>query len=84
MSALGAVQSALVGVQGIEVKAPVTNSTGGTSVGDPLAGISKVPSEMGGDMEPATVREKVAAGFLTFAVVGGVVGGSLFMVLESS
>lgn len=87
MSALGAIQSSMVLVPGVEKQtgfAPVTNSTGGTSVGDPTAGVTS--PETASDMvqsAPATLTEKVGAGFLTFAVVGGVIGGSVFMVLES-
>lgn len=87
MSALGAIQSSMVLVPGVSKDtafAPVTNSTGGTSVGDPTAGITspETASDMM-DSTPATMKEKVSAGFLTFAVVGGVIGGSVFMVLES-
>lgn len=85
MSALGAIQSALVQVKGVEVQVPVTNSTGGTSQGDASAGISQTASA--GKIVEATTSttmgEKVASGFLTLAVVGGVIGGSVFMVLES-
>lgn len=73
----------MVGVAGEELKAPATNSTGGTSVGDPNAGTAQATVGLAA-LKPASVKEKVAAGFLTFAVVGGVVGGSVFMVLESS
>jgi mannan endo-1,6-alpha-mannosidase len=84
MSALGAIQSSMVLVPGVKAVAPVTNSTGGTSVGDSSAGITS-PSTGNSMMDttPATTKEKVSAGFLTFAVVGGVIGGSVFMVLES-
>ena len=87
MSGLGAIQSSMVLVPGVSKEAsfaPVTNSTGGTSVGDPTAGVTS--PETASDVlatTPATMKEKVSAGFLTFAVVGGVIGGSVFMVLES-
>lgn len=85
MSALGAIQSSMVLVPGVKAVAPVTNSTGGTSVGDPTAGVTNPGSSMDSMMNttPATMKEKVSAGFLTFAVVGGVIGGSVFMALES-
>ena len=85
MSALGAIQSSMVLVPGVKAVAPVTNSTGGTSVGDSSAGISNPGTDdsMMMDTTPATMKEKVSAGFLTFAVVGGVIGGSVFMALES-
>lgn len=83
MSGLGAIQSSLVQVKGVEVVAPVTNSTGGTSQGDASAGITQPAAGMMTPITPATTGEKVASGFLTLAVVGGVIGGSVFMVLES-
>ncbi|KAF8864781.1 glycoside hydrolase family 76 protein [Acephala macrosclerotiorum] len=81
MSALGAIQSALVQVKGEEVVAPVTNSTGGTSQGDASAGISQPSSGMTEAAIKVTTGDKVASGFLTLAVVGGVIGGSTFMVM---
>jgi mannan endo-1,6-alpha-mannosidase len=84
MSALGAIQSSMVLVPGVKAVAPVTNSTGGTSVGDPTAGVtSPETADSMMDTKPATTGEKVSAGFLTFAVVGSVIGGSVFMVLDS-
>ena len=84
MSALGAIQSSMVLVPGVKAVAPVTNSTGGTSVGDANAGVTGPESTSSMmDTTPASTKEKVAAGFLTFAAVGGVIGGSVFMILES-
>ncbi|KAH8684596.1 glycosyl hydrolase family 76-domain-containing protein [Tricladium varicosporioides] len=104
MSALGAIQSAMVavprpttssgGTSGGDTTggggfnfAPVTNSTGGTSQGDPNAGVPQGSSgAMAGGMEvlkPVSMKEKVAAGFLTVAVLGGVIGGGVVMVFES-
>jgi mannan endo-1,6-alpha-mannosidase len=86
MSALGIITSALVTVPGVKAVVPVTNSTGGTSVGDPTAGVGTNPAAAMAamvDMKPASVQEKVAAGFLTVAIAGGVIGGSVFMALES-
>ena len=87
MSALGAIQSSMVVVPGVKSMAgglaPLTNTTGGTSQGNANAGIS-APASANTLLEtiPATLAEKVFAGFLTVAVAGGVIGGSLFMVLE--
>jgi mannan endo-1,6-alpha-mannosidase len=91
MSALGVLQSSIVAVpvapgqkppaQGF---APVTNSTGGTSEGNPTAGISQPGAAMAA-MESNMkigVKDKVAASFLTVAVLGGVIGGSVVMVFE--
>ena len=84
MSALGAIQSAMVQIPGEKIVAPVTTSTGGTSRGNPSAGISVNQTEaLLQDLQaPATMRDKVAAGVLTFGVVASVVGGSAFMLLE--
>jgi mannan endo-1,6-alpha-mannosidase len=80
MSALGSISAAMVVVPGVKTVAPVTNSTGGTSVGDASAGIpDSIPDPT---LTPATMKDKVAAGFLTFAVMSGVVGGGFFMALD--
>jgi mannan endo-1,6-alpha-mannosidase len=84
MSVLGIMNAALVQVPDQKAVIPVTNSTGGTSVGDSSAG-SAAPESVSA-MEatvPITTGDKVAAGFLTFAVLGGVLGGSVFMALDS-
>ncbi|CZR51923.1 probable DFG5 protein [Phialocephala subalpina] len=81
MSGLGAIQSAIVQVKGAEVVAPVTNSTGGTSQGDSSAGITKPSTGMTEAAIKVTTGDKVASGFLTVAVLGGVIGGSTFMVM---
>jgi mannan endo-1,6-alpha-mannosidase len=63
---------------------PVTNSTGGTSVGNANAGLSA--SQQGKMMTKVlmtTTKDTVAASFLTVAVVGGVIGGTFIMVFES-
>lgn len=83
MSALGAIVAAMVAVPQAVILPPVTNSTGGTSVGDAGAGVSVAGGQAVQVVVPATVGERVAAGFLTVAVVGGVLGGGVFMVLES-
>jgi len=85
MSALGIIQGALVQVQGEKAVVPVTNSTGGTSVGDPSAGITASGAGMAAvdTSAPITTGDKVAASFLTVAVLGGVIGGSVFMAFES-
>jgi len=86
MSALGMIQSALVQVPGVPAVVPLTNSTGGTSVGNVAAGAAgMVASAQGmmGTVTPATMGDKVGAGFLTFAVLTGVIGGSTFMVMGS-
>ncbi|KAJ5051804.1 uncharacterized protein L3040_001575 [Drepanopeziza brunnea f. sp. 'multigermtubi'] len=62
--------------------APVTNSTGGSSVGDASAGAHG----HGGGTEKEikiTTKDRVAAGFVTVANAGDLIGGGLFMVSES-
>ncbi|EPE26709.1 Six-hairpin glycosidase [Glarea lozoyensis ATCC 20868] len=63
---------------------PVTNSTGGTSVGNPNAGLS---ASQQGDMMTKVImtstKDTVAASFLTVAMIGGVIGGTFVMVFES-
>lgn len=74
MSALEVIQSNLIA----KVVGPVTNSTGGTSKGNPAAGT-------GGDASPigtpdVTTGDRVGAGFLTTLVLVGVLGGAWWMV----
>jgi len=88
MSALGAIQSAMVAVPGEIIAVPVTNTTGGTSVGNAAGGVvnGQNPTEkalMVTNTNPVQTRDRVAAGFLTVAVLGSVIGGGVFMVLES-
>lgn len=84
MSALGAINSALIQVPQAKAVVPVTNSTGGTSIGNAAAGVSAPGMGLAMDQSaPVQTKDRVAAGFLTFAVVSSVVGGSVFMALES-
>ena len=83
MSALGVINAALVQIPSAKAVVPATNSTGGTSLGDASAGTT-TPG-MGAMMDtsaPVGTKDKVAAGFLTFAVVSSVVGGSVFMAFD--
>jgi mannan endo-1,6-alpha-mannosidase len=84
MSALGAIQSAMVQIPGQKIVAPVTTSTGGTSKGDASAGQNSANATEAAllDQAPVATRDRVAAGILTFALGISVVGGSAFMVLE--
>ncbi len=84
MSALGAINSALIQVPQAKAVVPVTNSTGGTSIGNAAAGVSAPGMGLAMDQSaPVQTKDRIAAGFLTFAVVSSVVGGSVFMALES-
>ncbi|KAK1760868.1 family 76 glycosyl hydrolase [Echria macrotheca] len=72
MNALSAVMYTLVS----KVASPVTADTGGTSQGNPNAGLNQ-PSI--GSLPEITLGEKVAAGFVTTAIAFGVIGGSVFV-----
>lgn len=74
MNALSAVMYTLVG-RG--VAAPVTATTGGTSKGDVNAGTQTTSPIT--QLAPITLGDRVAAGFLTTAIVLSIVGGSLFV-----
>ncbi|KAI0814618.1 cell wall glycosyl hydrolase [Xylaria sp. FL0064] len=79
MSALSAIQYTLVKKAQVS-KAPVTASTGGTSIGNVNAGAataSKLPTPA-----PITMGERVAAGFATTAILMSVLGGSIFVMKE--
>jgi mannan endo-1,6-alpha-mannosidase len=68
MNVLAAVSSLLIG----QSAPPVTNSTGGTSIGNPNAGASSATFD--GHMDPPTAGDKAGAGFLTFLILGLAVG----------
>jgi mannan endo-1,6-alpha-mannosidase len=79
MSALSALQYTLVKKAEVE-KAPVTASTGGTSIGNVNAGAStdsKIPT-----LPPITTGERVAAGFVTTAILFSMLGGSFFVMKD--
>jgi mannan endo-1,6-alpha-mannosidase len=78
MSALEVIQSNLI----TKVAGPVTNSTGGTSRGDPAAGTggnNVVP--IGVYTGAITSGDRVGAGFLTAFMLAGVLGGAWWMVV---
>lgn len=77
MAALEAVQSNLI----LEAKAPVTNSTGGTSQGDPSAGIDDPSAQNPNSIGPATAGGKAGAGILTAVVICAIVGGLTWLSL---
>ncbi|KAF1991372.1 glycoside hydrolase family 76 protein [Aulographum hederae CBS 113979] len=74
MSALEVIQSNLIS----KVAGPVTNATGGTSVGDPSAGSNSGQSPI--IFDEITTGDKVGAGFLTTFILVGILGGSWWMV----
>jgi mannan endo-1,6-alpha-mannosidase len=76
MSALSVIQSNLI-TQAPEL---VTNSTGGTSVGNAAAG-SGSSDASDTVITPATGGDKAGAGLLTMLLLAGVLGGVGFMVM---
>lgn len=69
MNVLGAVSSLLVDMG---ASAPYTNSTGGTSIGNPNAGASS--DTFTGATTPATTGDKAGASILTILILGAAVG----------
>lgn len=60
----------------------VTNTTGGTSVGNVNAGSKPgTSSTTGAVITPATGGDKAGAGILTALIISGVLGGIGFMVM---
>lgn len=78
MSALEVIQSVL----SPKVDAPVTHDRGGTSKGDPSAGKDDSDKDQGADLGPITTGDKAGAGILTFLVLGGIIAGSVWAVIE--
>ncbi len=73
MAALEAVQSTLIA----KVAPPLTNSTGGTSVGNPGAGGNGVVDYSG--LDPPTRADKIGAGVLSAVVVIMLIGTFSYM-----
>jgi mannan endo-1,6-alpha-mannosidase len=79
MAALETIQSNLIS----QVSGPLTNSTGGTSQGDPAAGTSGSNSAagVGADTGEVTTGDKVGAGFLTTVVLMILIGTIWWMIV---
>jgi hypothetical protein len=77
MSALSIIQSNLI----LDVKAPYSANTGGTSKGDPSAGTG---SNEATGVRPAevTTGDKAGAAILTMLVVGSMLGGGWWLLTE--
>jgi mannan endo-1,6-alpha-mannosidase len=75
MSAMEVIQSNLIA----QVKPPLTNTTGGTSKGDPNAGVGT--GQMAIEGWTVTTGDKVGAAFLTTFVLIGFIGGALWISL---
>jgi mannan endo-1,6-alpha-mannosidase len=79
MSALEVIQSTLIG----QTAGPVTNNTGGTSIGNSNAGSSSIKDAAGLDNSwIPTTGDKASAGILTAVVLAGVVGGMGWISME--
>lgn len=79
MSALEVIISTQIG----RVAPPVTNTTGGTSVGNENAGSGSVGTVDGlAASRPVTVGDRVGAGILTAVALVGLIGGLAWLVLE--
>jgi len=74
MAAMEVFQSSLIS----KVEGPLTNATGGTSVGDPNAGSQSGQSPL--QLEAVTTGDKAGAGILTTIILAGILGGSWWMV----
>lgn len=77
MAALEAIQSVLI----TKIDPPLTLKTGGTSKGDPNAGSSNDGNNLP-DFKPITTADKAGAGILTTLLLGGMLGGSAWLVWE--
>lgn len=75
MAALEVIQSTLVD----KIQPPVTASKGGTSQGNPDAGLDDTTEAPPLNLEPVKTGDKVGAGFLTVVVVGAILGGAWWM-----
>jgi mannan endo-1,6-alpha-mannosidase len=79
MSVLEVIQANLID----EAKVLVTNTTGGTSVGDSSAGMGSSSSSTDGSITSTiTTGEKAGAGILTFGMITAILGGTWLMISE--
>jgi len=77
MSALEVIQSNLI----TQVKGPLTNTTGGTSEGNPNAGANSATAQSINTGTLPTMSDKVGAGFVTLFVLVGLIGGAWWIFL---
>lgn len=71
----------IISTQIARTKAPFTNTTGGTSVGNPDAGAGSVGTADGLTNEPVTTGDRAGAGILTAVLLIALVGGVAWMVI---
>ena len=79
MAALEAIQSVLVP----DIDPPYTDKNGGTSEGDASAG-SDTTENLLPTYKPITTADKAGAGIVTALLLGGMIGGSAWLVFERS
>jgi len=77
MAALEAVQSNLI----VQSKDPLTNTTGGTSKGNPAAGLDDDAGQDPNANKPINNRDRAGAGILTAVVVCWILGGLTWLSL---
>lgn len=73
MNVMSAVSALLVG----SAKAPVTNSTGGTSQGNPDAGSSS--KDVNQEFAPVTTADRAGAGIITFLLIASAISTFTYM-----
>lgn len=71
----------IISTQIARTQVPFTNTTGGTSVGNPNAGAGSVDTTSGLTDEPVTTGDRAGAGILTVVVIVALVGGIAWMVI---
>lgn len=76
MSALEVIQSLLID----SVGGPLTNKTGGTSVGNPAAGTSGNNADPAAPTKAITTADRAGAGIITAMVLVGLLGGAWWMI----
>ena len=72
----------IISTQIDRVKPPVTNSTGGTSIGNNNAGLNDGETDDGVINTPVTTGDKAGAGILTAIMLIGMIGGLAWMLIE--
>jgi mannan endo-1,6-alpha-mannosidase len=71
----------IISTQIARTKVPFTNTTGGTSVGNPDAGAGSVGTADGLTNEPITTGDRAGAGILTAVLLIALVGGVAWMLI---
>jgi len=71
----------IISTQIAHTQAPFTNTTGGTSTGNPNAGAGSVDNTDGLTNEPVTTGDRAGAGIMTVVVIVALVGGVAWMMI---